>query len=548
MTADIVFRGGLVADGTGRSVFAADVAVTGDKIVAVTEPGAARGVRIVDIDGLVVAPGFVDMHSHSDLAVLTDPLHEAKVMQGVTLEVIGQDGLAYAPVSSETLAQLRVQLAGWHGDPESADWSWRTVGEFLDRVDAVTPVNVAYLVPHGNVRLLVMGDSDQPPSSGELAEMKQIVEDGLAEGAFGMSTGLTYVPAAFAETNELIELCRSVATSGGFFSPHHRNYGAEIFAGYQECIDIAEASDVALHFAHAHVNFPRNDGKARELLDMIDVAVGKGIDVTFDTYPYTAGATYLHALMPSWTLKAGVDAMREFLSDATTRSRILRELEIDGSDGHHGMPVEWHTIFLSGASTEGFGAFSGSSVTEIAAILGRPPGDMYLDIVEAEGFGASCIVDIGNEANVRTIMTHASHTAGSDGILVGRRPHPRGWGTFPRYLAKYVRELGVLSLEECVKHFTSNATHRLGISDRGVLSLGTRADLVCFSPTDVQDRATMESPRTSPAGIPYVMINGEFAVEEGRRTASSSGRALRSHDERLVPGALHKDKYRGDSV
>jgi len=528
LTADIVLRGGFVADGSGSPVFAGDVAVKGDRVVTVTGPGEARGIRVIDVDGLVVAPGFVDMHSHSDLAVLTDPEHEAKLMQGVTLEVIGQDGLGYAPVSTETLAQLRVQLAGWCGDPENADWSWRSVGEFLDRVDAATPVNVAYLVPHGNVRLLVMGDSDEAPTSDELSSMKDIVEQGLADGAFGLSTGLTYVPAAFAETDELTELCRSVAAWDGYFSPHHRNYGAEILAGYQECFDVAQASGVALHLAHAHMNFPENRGQAHRLLDMIDLVQASGLDVTFDTYPYTAGATYLQAPMPSWTLKGSAEDMKERLVDHARRSRILRELEIDGSDGHHGMTVDWKTIILSGANSNEFRGFVGSSVAEIAVILSRDPGETYLDMLAVEGFGASCILDVGNEENVRTIMGHASHTAGSDGILVGQSPHPRAWGTFPRYLAKYVRELEILSLEECIKHFTTNATQRLGLRDRGVVSPGMYADLVCFSPSEIEDRATMEKPRLSPAGIPYVMVNGEFAVEEGERTTSSSGRAIRS--------------------
>jgi len=357
--------------------------------------------------------------------------------------------------------------------------------------------------------------------------MKRIVDQGLAEGAAGLSTGLTYLPAAFARTEELVQLCRSVAKAGGFFSVHHRNYGSDIFSGYQECIDIAEQSGVALHLAHAHMNFPQNRDRADQLLDMLDLATDRGVDVSLDTYPYTAGATYLHALMPSWTLSDGVEEMRRQITDANARRRILRELEVDGSDGHHGMPAEWHTIILSGAGTEEFGHLSGRSIAEIATGLGRSAGDTYLDILAAEGFGASCIVDVGNESNIRAIMAHTAHTAGSDGILVGQRPHPRGWGTFARYLARYVRELGVLSLEECIKHFTSNATRRLGLVDRGVLAAGMRADIVCFSPSDIQDKATMDDPRRPPTGIPYVMINGEFAVDESKRTDSASGRVLR---------------------
>jgi len=527
MTADIVFRGGLVVDGTGAPGVLGDVVVEGDRVVAVTKPGAATGRRIVDADGLVIAPGFIDMHSHSDVAVISDVSHEAKILQGVTLEVLGQDGFGFAPVSTETRRYLRPQLASWYGEPEDFVWDWETVGGYLKRVDAVTPVNVAYLVPHGNVRLLVMGDADREPTPTELTAMKGMVEDGLKEGAVGLSTGLTYVPASFAQTPELIELCRSVAEFGGYFSPHTRNYGATVFVAYSEGIDIAEASGVELHLTHAHVNFPLNSGRAHELLDMIDLATARGVDISLDTYPYTAGATSLHAIMPFWVLQGGIDAVLARLTDPDTRQRILQALEVDGSDGHHDMTVEWHTIILSGATSRQFHRFAGSNISEIADALGESPGETYLNIVVAEELSALCIVDVGNEENVREIMQHSAHTASSDGLLVGQQPHPRGWGAFPRYLAKYVRELEILSLEECVRHLTSNAARRLGFSGRGVIEPGAFADLVCFSANEIEDRATMVNPKATPAGIPYVVINGEIAVDNGIRTSTASGRVLR---------------------
>lgn len=516
-----------------------DVAVEGEKVVAVTRPGTATGRRIVEADGLVVAPGFIDMHSHSDLAVVSDPSHEAKILQGVTLEVVGQDGFGFAPVSTETRRYLRPQLVSWYGEHKDFGWDWETVGGYLKRVDAATPVNVAYLVPHGNVRLLVMGDADREPTPTELASMQGIVEDGLKEGAIGLSTGLTYVPASFAQTSELIELCRTVAAFGGYFSPHTRNYGATVFAGYSECVDIAEASGVELHLTHAHVNFAVNSGRAHELLEMIDLATARGVDISLDTYPYTAGATSLHAIMPFWVLQGGIDVVLARITDPETRPRILQALEVDGSDGYHDMTVEWHTIILSGATSGQFRRFAGSNISEIAGSLDESPGETYLNIVVAERLGALCIVDVGNEENVQEIMQHPAHTASSDGLLVGQQPHPRGWGAFPRYLAKYVRELEILSLEECVRHLTSNAARRLGLPDRGVIAPGAFADLVCFSATEIQDRATMVDPKATPAGIPYVVINGEIAVDNGIRTSSTSGRVLRRPNHQNTEAGGH---------
>ena len=530
---DLLIRGGRVIDGAGNPWFSADVGIMGSRIAAVGLLGEEPADRVIDADGLYVCPGFVDMHTHSDLQLLANPAHEAKVHQGVTLEVLGQDGLSYAPVTDEVLEQLRRQLAGWNDDPPGFDWSWRTVGEYLDRLDEGIAVNAAYLVPHGTLRMCAMGVEDREPTGEELAQMKRLLAEGLEQGAIGLSSGLTYTPGMYADDEELVALCEVLREYGGFYCPHHRNYGLRALEAYRDCIEIVRRARVPLHLAHAHLGYEVNKGRAPELLAMIDRARAEGIDVTLDTYPYLAGATYLHAFLPGWTHAGGSAATLERLRHPELRERLRVEMEEEGSDGFHEIPIDWAIIVISSASRLGNRRWVGRSIAEAAAEAGRRPIDFLCDLLVEEELGVACIAHIGNEENVRTIMTHAAHTAGSDGILVGDRPHPRSYGTFPRYFAVYVRELGILTWEQAIRKMTSLPAQRLGFWDRGLLRPGMAADVVCLDPDSVRDTATYEEPRRLPDGIPYVIVNGRLVVEDGRRTAELPGHALRASGPRV---------------
>jgi N-acyl-D-amino-acid deacylase len=525
---DLLIRAGRVIDGAGNPWFRADVGIAGDRIAAVGQLAGEPAARVVDADGLFVCPGFVDMHTHSDLQLLATPAHEAKVHQGVTLEVLGQDGLSYAPVTDEVLEQLRGQLAGWNDDPPGFDWSWRTVAEYLDRLDVGIAVNAAYLVPHGTLRMIAMGLEDRPATEGELTHMKALLAEGLDQGAVGLSSGLTYTPGMYASDDELVELCGVMREHGGYYCPHHRNYGLHAIEAYAACIEIVRRARVPLHLAHAHLGYEVNRGRAPELLAMIDEARAEGIDVTMDTYPYLAGATYLHAFLPSWIHVGGSAATIERLRDPALRERLRVEMEDEGCDGFHDIPMDWSIVVIGSARLPENRRFVGLSIAEAAPQSGKRPIDFLCDLLVEEELGVSCIAHIGNEENVRTVMTHPAHTAGSDGILVGERPHPRSYGTFPRYFAVYVRELGLLSWEQAVRKMTSLPAQRLGFGDRGLLRPGMAADVVCFDPEAICDTATYEEPRRLPEGIPYVLVNGRLVVDEGRRTEELPGRALRS--------------------
>ncbi|HEU4547397.1 MAG TPA: D-aminoacylase [Microlunatus sp.] len=539
MSTDLLITDAVVVDGTGSPGRAADVAVTGDRIVAITPVGTGeRGRRVIQADGRVLAPGFIDLHAHSDVQILVDHDHLAKVSQGVTCEVLGQDGLSYAPADEITAPLLRRQLSGWNGDPERA-LGWPRVADYLDALDGGIACHAAYLVPQGTVRMLVVGNDDRPATAVERARMAELVRQGLLDGAVGLSSGLTYPPGMYADTDELVALCDVVAQHGGFYAPHHRSYGAGALAAYDEMIMIARRSGCALHLSHATLNFGVNAGRAGDLLTMIDAALADGLDVTLDTYPYLAGSTSLVALLPRWATAGGPDVIMDRLADESARARIASALEVEGSEGCHGCPVDWGTIEISGVGDPALSGAVGRTIEQLATDAGSAAIDVYADLLLTDRLATTILQHVGNEANVRAIMQHPVHTGGSDAILVGDKPHPRAWGTFPRYLGHYVRELGVLGLEDCIHHLTGRAAARLKLVDRGLVRVGHHADLVLLDPDRVRDVATYVDPRQQAEGIDWVLVDGEPVIEEGVRTLARPGRALR----RTATGTRTHDRY-----
>lgn len=525
---DLLIRDGRVLDGAGNPWTWADVAVSGDRIVAVGHLQGEAAKQTINADGQFVTPGFVDMHTHSDLQPLANPLHECKTRQGVTLDVVGQDGLGLAPVTRETAAQLRSQLAGWNGDPPNVEWDWSTVTEYLDRFDQKVAVNIAMLVPHGTVRMAVMGMDNRAPTDAEMDAMRALVDRCMREGAVGLSTGLTYTPGMYATDDEIVELCKVIRPNGGYYCPHHRNYGMYALKGYSDSIEIARRANVPINLTHAHFGFPVNKNRAPELLAVFDRARRDGVDATLDTYPYIAGATYLHAILPSWVHEGGIDATLARLQNTEMRSRIRHEVEVLGSDSFHAVPVDWSTIQIGGTPNRIDAWAVGMRVDAAAKRAGMSPFDYYSDLLIRTRLGASQLAFIGNEENVQAILQHPVHLVGSDGILVGDMPHPRGWGSHVRFLAHYVRDLGLLTWEEGIRHMTSAATKRLGFLDRGLVRPGMMADLVVFDPDTLQDTATYENPRSYPIGVSHVINNGTLVVENAQATGATPGRALRS--------------------
>lgn len=523
-----------VVDGTGAPGREADVVLEGGRIRSLARPGSLQPgehAEHLDAAGLILAPGFIDMHAHSDLQILLNPEHTAKLSQGVTTEVLGQDGLSYAPITPEVLAVVRQKIAGWNDDPEDREIGWPTVRAYLDELDAAgIATNAAYLVPHGVLRALVMGFEEGAADAGQIRRMCSLLEDGLRDGAAGLSTGLTYTPGMYADRDELVALCGVLARHGGYLSPHTRSYGRGALEAYAEMIDLAEASGCALHLTHATMNFGENKGRGGDLLELVDAALARGVDVTLDTYPYLPGATTLSAVLPSWAAAGDTEAILARFEDPAARARMREDMEVNGSDGCHGVTVEYETLEISGVRSPELAGLVGKTVRQIAEEAGEAPFDTALRLMAADRLGTGILQHVGHEENVRTIMAHPAHTGGSDGILVGAKPHPRAWGTFPRFLGHYVRDEGLMGLEEMVHHLTGRPARRLRLRDRGEIHEGWAADLVLFDPRTVDAASTFAKPRRPARGIRAVWVNGALSYATEGVTGLRAGRALRREE------------------
>jgi N-acyl-D-amino-acid deacylase len=568
---DILFKAASVVDGTEHTpAYKADVLVKDGYVHSIQPYGGSDvdgialegAVRVVDCeDGKwTLSPGFIDMHAHSDLSLLHTPDHLAKITQGVTTEVIGQDGISYSPVTDSSMARIRKQIAGWNGNPtEPPDFfdRWRSVKQYLDVLDeSAIATNAAYLVPQGNLRILVKGWDSSPCSQAEIDSMIEHLHAAFKDGAVGMSSGLTYVPGMFADDAELTQLCRIVKQYNGYFCPHHRSYGKGAIQAYAEMLDLSRTTGVRLHFTHATLNFPENAGRADELIAMIDDALAEGLDITLDTYPYLPGSTTLSALLPSWVSSA--DNKIDILNDTEQLAKIKHQALVEGTDGCYGCTLDWDIIEIGGVQNASLAdKYVGKTLGAIARGQDQDPFDTWIELLKDDDFGTTIMQHAGHEDNVRKIMRHRVHTGGSDGILTSTKPHPRGWGTFPRYVGHYHRDLSqgksrnILGpkdtpannheavdpevifqggLEEVVAHLTGRPAAVLQLSDRGLVKEGYRADLVLFNADTILDVATFAVPERPAAGIRAVLVNGQFAVDEGKATRKRAGRTIRLHE------------------
>jgi N-acyl-D-amino-acid deacylase len=480
---DLLIRGGSVIDGTGSPAFRADVALRDSRIVAVGQINDGAG-QMIDATGLTVTPGFIDVHAHDDGAVLSTPM-DFKVMQGVTTDIVGNCGAGLAPrdPAQPPLPGTDLVLGSL---PES---DWRTFGEYMDAVDsAALALNVGCFVPHGAVRYHILGLERRDPDVDELARMKDDVTEGMAAGALGLSTGLIYPPGAFAHTEEIIALAKVAADHGGLYMTHMRDEGDRLLEAIEEAARIARQAGLPLEISHHKAAGRDNWGKTEQSIALIEKEREAGVDVNFDAYPYTAGSTIL-----------AVMARR-------------RETEPEG---------------VIVASVRNKPEYEGKTLAELADLLDVPADEAAQRVLEADP-GAVAVFFMMDEADVRRVLAHPLCMIGSDGIPSPTgKPHPRLFGTFPRVLGTYVREERLFSLEEGVRKMTSLPAGRLGLPDRGEIREGYAADVVIFDPQKIADRATYEEPRQYPAGIEYVMVNGEIAVERGKQTSARAGKLLR---------------------
>ena len=521
---DLLIRGARVYDGTGLDWFDATVAIDGDTIRLLrgdTSPVQSR--KTIDAAGMAVCPGFIDMHAHSTMAILANPHHDVKVRQGVTTELIGVDGNSYAPFEDpEELERWSVLNAGLDG-AKPPGMSWSSVAEYLDLYDERVAVNIAYVVGNSPLRIAAVGWSDRASTGAEMRTQKAMLRTALAEGAFGISTGLTYPPGGFASTDELADLCRVVSDDGGVHVCHVRYSLGDAFRDpFLEAIEISRQSGVPLHISHYASRWKVN-GQFRPLLRLVDDAREEGLGVTFDAYPYNQGSSRATVALPDWLQEDGPDALLERLEDPKARARMRSET--DPRQSRWRDPMGWH---LTGFAEEANRRFDGLNLHEIADILAEDPLDALCDLLLEEQLRLSFVGhDSNNHVTVRKLLAHPLCMVGSDGLLIGDFPSPRTYGTFPKMLGDLVREEGLMSTQEAIRKMTWFPAQVLGLSDRGMIRDGAKADLVVFDPDRIHAPATLANPTQYPEGIPHVIVNGVPVIEEYEHTGKTPGRALR---------------------
>lgn len=521
----LVIRGAKVVDGTGAPWFYGDVEVLGDRIGCVGRKLVASGARVIDADGCVLAPGFIDIHSHSDDTILVNPRAESKIRQGVTTEVVGNCGYSLAPLEGQARADVERDLAD-----VGMEARWTSFGEYLRYVEeSTTAVNIAAFVGHGTVRRAAMGCEERAPSPEEMERMKAMVARAMNEGAIGLSTGLIYPPSCYADTREIVELARVAGEAGGVYASHIRYEEDRVVEAVEEAIAIGERAGVPVQISHHKSGGVENWGKVRLTLELMWKARARGVDVACDVYPYTASSTGLGVILPQWIFDGGVDKAIERLKDDDVRRRIRPVVEEE-----EGRKRGWDKTVISSVTKEHNRRFEGKNLVEVAGMMGTDPFTAALDLIVDEAASVQTVRFGMCEEDVEFVLASPLSSIGSDASVrapygqLGRgKPHPRSYGTFPRVLGRYVRERRVLSLEEAVRKMTSLPAQRMGLLDRGLVRPGMAADLVILDPDRVSDTATYADPHRYPVGMEWVLVAGQPVIERGKHTGVTPGRVLR---------------------
>ena len=517
---DILIRDGLIIDGTGNPGYYGSVGVEGGTVRVFR--GSAQeleAARTIDATGLTVCPGFIDMHAHSGLVLLSEPEHEPKVRQGITTELIGVDGNSYAPFKSQDDFQRFVEInSGLDGNPPLPG-SWSTVEQYLNMFDRKSAVNIAYILGNSPVRIDAIGWESTPATDSDIANMKAMIREAMEEGAIGMSTGLDYPPGGYASTDELVELSKQVAELGGIYHTHVRYKSGDMFMDpFREAIEIGERSGVPVHITHFYQKAP-SPGGAPQLLGLVEEASASGQDVTFDSYPYSLGSTRILIVFPDWIHEGGPERLKEALANEDARERLRGEVVPRAPT--------WHDMWLTYFKRPENHRYEGRSIAEIAEMRKQDPVDALCDLLIEEDLQTCYVAEGLNQKTLPAFVTHPLSMVGSDAVLLGDFPSPRTYGCFPVILAEYVREERQMSLPNAIRKMTSFPAQRLGLQDRGVLRDGMNADITVFDAGSVRAPATRTDPKQFPIGIEYVIVNGTVVVDRGAHTGALPGRAVR---------------------
>ena len=528
---DIIIRHGRVVDGSGRAGLNADVAIKNDRIARIGDLRNAKATREIDARGQVVAPGFIDMLGQSEQYVLIDPRAMSKVMMGVTTEITGE-GESIAPLNDRILKEQEDFNRRFNLTVD-----WRTLDEYFNRLSKQgVGINLGTFVGATQIREYVVGYDNRPPTAAELEQMKRLVADAMKDGALGLSTSLQYVPARFAKTDEIVELAKVAHQYGGIYITHQRSEANAIDDSMKEVFEIARRANIPAEIWHFKTAYKKNWGRMPEMLRRIAAARRQGLKITANVYPYVAGSTSLSACLPPWALEGGTDRMIARLKDAATRERLKKEISTDSKD--------WENIYLGSGGPGGIliGAvtnrelesWQGKRVSEIAAAQNKDPLDALLDFIIADHGQTGAIFFMMQESDMQAALKSPfvsictdSGSRATDGPLAGSKSHPRGWGSYPRILGRYVRDQKLMPLELAIHKMTGLPAANVGLQQRGLIRPGYFADVTVFDPKTVIDRATFEDPNQYPIGINYVIVNGQLEVDNGKRTPELAGRPLR---------------------
>lgn len=525
---DIVLRNGLIVDGTGGNSFVGDLSIQDGQIFEVGRVSNSGKIEL-DCSGLVISPGFIDAHTHSDLALLEQPDATPKLTQGVTTEILGNCGFSLAPIRpTKAIRSFQSYSTPVLGYPHRV-WSWQTLSDYYNVLSSVQPaVNFASLIGHGTLRCTVLGFDDRKPTERELTEMKDLLAKSMEQGALGISTGLVYTPGSFADEEELSELSKVVHDYGGLYATHLRNQADGLVESVQETVRISERSGVSIHISHHKTVGKENQGLVTQTLPLLDKFSLGGIQTSSDMYPYLAGSTTLASLLPSWLLEGGLDEMLARLSNAPIRQTAAREI-LEGIPGWENRmkAIGFSNVIINNVSCSKNKALEGKSVVEIAKLRQESETDCIFDLLLEEHGEVGVILINSTEGDLQTVLKHSRTVVGSDGLHIGDFPHPRLYGTFPRIIHRYVQQLKLFRLEEAIHKMTGLTANLFRLDSVGFLKIGYKADVVVFDPLAVKDLATYENPRQISEGILYVIVNGKLAIEQGRITGVRNGQVLK---------------------
>ncbi len=520
---------GIVIDGTGKPGVPGGVAIENGLIIGTGSIERSGFDQVVDAKGCAIAPGFIDTHSHSDLEVFKEPHLTPKLMQGVTTEFLGQDGISMAPLPERYISPWRKNLAGLDGDKGDLDWTFKTTDNYLKMLEKNgSGTNLCYLIPHGNVRMEARGLEGGVATDKELDVMCSVLEREMAMGGYGFSTGLIYMPCAYADTREVTALCTVAAKMGVPLVIHQRSEADTIIESMEEVIAAGRDSGVWVHFSHFKLCGKNNAHLFDGVLGLLDKAQAEGIRVSFDQYPYAAGSTMLGVILPPWAHDGGTDNLLERLKSAEDRKRMTRDIAvgIQGWDNFVAF-AGLDGIFVTSVTTDKNRDAVGKSLVQLGKMRDKEPLEATYDLLYEEANAVGMVDFYGLEEHVKALIARPEQNVCTDGLL-GGKPHPRVYGAFARVLGKYVREEKVIALEEAVRKMTGQPASVFGLKDRGLLKAGMAADVAVFDPATIIDKGSYEEPRQYPDGIRHVFVNGRAAVLDGvPQTAVLAGRVLR---------------------